>query len=49
MTEMANEKKGHMKLTIDLEVNEALMNVMKDVAATVSSKMMKRGGSESKD
>jgi hypothetical protein len=50
MTEM-NEKKGKMKLTVEVEVNEELMAVVKDAMSKASTKlpeMMRRGGSESK-
>jgi hypothetical protein len=46
MTEMA-EKKGRMKVTVELEVNEELMDVVKDAMSKASSKlpeMMRRGG-----
>jgi hypothetical protein len=47
MTEMATEKKGHMKVTIELEINEELMDVVKETKAKASSsipEMMRRGG-----
>jgi hypothetical protein len=50
MTEM-NEKKGKMKLTLEVEVNEELMAVVKDAMSKASTKlpeMMRRGGSENK-
>lgn len=50
MTEQT--KSGKMKLTIEVEVNEELMDVMKDAISKASSKlpeMMKRGGQESKE
>jgi ribosomal protein L16/L10AE len=50
MTEMT--KSGKMKLTIEVEVNEELMDVVKDAISKASSKlpeMMKRGGQESKE
>lgn len=50
MTEMT--KSGKMKLTVEVEVNEELMDVMKDAISKASSKlpeMMKRGGQESKE
>ena len=50
MTEM-NEKKGKMKLTVEVEVNEELMAVVKDAMSKASTKlpeMMRRGGSENK-
>ena len=55
MTEM-NEKKGKLKVTIELEVNEELMDVVKDAMSKASSKipeLMRRGsgqnGSEKKE
>ena len=27
---MVEEKKGHVKVTLDVEINDALMNMMKD-------------------
>lgn len=50
MTEMT--KSGKMKLTVEVEVNEELMDVMKDAISKASSKlpeMMKRGGQETKE
>lgn len=50
MTETS--KSGKMKLTIEVEVNEELMDVVKDAISKASSKlpeMMKRGGQESKE
>ena len=50
MTEMA-EKKGRMKLTVEIEVNEELMDVVKDAMSKASSKipeMMRRGNAENK-
>jgi ribosomal protein L16/L10AE len=50
MTEMT--KSGKMKLTVEVEVNEELMDVMKDAISKASSKlpeMMKRGGQENKE
>jgi hypothetical protein len=46
MTEMP-EKKGKLKVTVELEVNEELMGVVKDAMSKASAKipeMMKRGG-----
>lgn len=51
MTEMT-EKSGKMKLTVEVEVNEQLMEVVKEAMSKASSKlpeMMKRGGSEGKE
>ena len=39
---MSEEKKGHLKITFDLEVNEPLMEVMKDSMAKMPM-MMKHG------
>ncbi len=50
MTEMT-EKKGRLKLTVEVEVNEELMDVVKDAMSKASSKipeMMRRGGGENK-
>ena len=50
MTEI-NGKKGRMKLTVEVEVNEELMVVVKDAMSSASSKlpkMMRRGGPEDK-
>jgi hypothetical protein len=41
------EKKGKMKVTVELEVNEELMAVVKDAMSKASTKipeMMRRGG-----
>ncbi len=38
---MSEEKKGHVKITIDVEVNEPLMDVMKE-AITKMPAMMRR-------
>jgi hypothetical protein len=46
MTEVS-DKKGKMKITIELEVNEELMDVVKDAMSKASAKipeMMRRGG-----
>jgi hypothetical protein len=43
---MEETKKGHMKVTIEVEINEALMEGMKDVMSKMHWKMpemMKRG------
>ena len=48
MTEMP-EKKGRLKVTVELEVNEELMDVVKDSMSKMSNKLpelMKRGGTE---
>jgi len=47
MSEM--EKKGRLKLTVEVEVNEQLMDLAKETMSKMSSKipeMMKRGGGE---
>ncbi len=46
MTEMP-DKKGKLKVTVELEVNEELMSVVKDAMSKASTKipeMMRRGG-----
>jgi hypothetical protein len=46
MTEMS-DKKGKMKITVELEINEELMDVVKDAMSKASAKipeMMRRGG-----
>jgi hypothetical protein len=46
MSEMS-DKKGKLKVTVELEVNEELMDVVKDAMYKASSKipeMMRRGG-----
>jgi ribosomal protein L16/L10AE len=46
MTEVS-DKKGKMKITLELEVNEELMDVVKDAMSKASAKipeMMRRGG-----
>jgi hypothetical protein len=49
MTEMT-EKKGKLKVTIELEVNEELMGVVKDAMSKASAKLpeMMRRGNETK-
>ncbi len=47
MTEMMAEKKGRMKVTIELEINSELMDLAKDAMSKMSTRlpeMMKRGG-----
>ena len=39
MTEI--EKKGHMKLTVEVEVNEELMDVAKEAMSKMSSRLLK--------
>jgi hypothetical protein len=36
---MAEEKKGRVKITIEVEVNEPLMDVMKEAMSKMSLKM----------
>ena len=46
---MPEEKKGHFKVTIDVEVNEELMDLMKETISKMQwkmPKMMKRQGEE---
>jgi len=45
---MPEEKKGHFKVTIDVEVNEELMDLMKEAMSKMQWKMpkMKRQGEE---
>jgi hypothetical protein len=46
MSEMP-DKKGKLKVTVELEVNEELMDVVKDAMSKASSKipeMIRRGG-----
>ncbi len=44
---MTEEKKGRLKLTVEVEVNEELMDVVKEAMSKASSRipdMMRRGG-----
>lgn len=46
---MSEEKKGHFKVTIEVEVNEELMDLMKEAISKMQWKMpeiMKRKGEE---
>jgi hypothetical protein len=46
---MSEEKKGKMKVTLEVEINEELMNVMKEGISKMHWKMpemMKRQGEE---
>ena len=48
---MSEEKKGHLKVTLDVEINEELMNVMKEGMSKMHWKMpeiMKHGEEEKK-
>ena len=50
MTEM-NEKKGKLKVTLEVEVSEELMNLAKEAMSKMPMKMpemMRRGGEEKK-
>jgi hypothetical protein len=50
MTEIV-EKKGRLKLTVEVEVNDELMDLAKDAMSKMSTKlpeMMRRGGAENK-
>jgi hypothetical protein len=51
MTEIAN-KKGHMKLTVEVEVNEELMDVAKEAMSKMSTRLpeiMRRGNQEKQE
>jgi len=39
MTERMYEKKGHMRVTVDLEVNDELMEVFKDTLSKASTQL----------
>ncbi len=48
---MTGDKKGHLRVTLDVEINEELMNAMKDSMANISQhlpNMMRRGGTAEK-
>jgi hypothetical protein len=48
---MSEEKKGRMKITLEVEINEELMSAMKDAMSKIHWKMpemMKRGEEEKK-
>jgi hypothetical protein len=48
---MSEDKKGRLKVTLEVEVNEELMDVMKEGISKMSMKipeMMKRGEGEKK-
>jgi hypothetical protein len=48
---MPEEKKGHLKFTVDVEINEELMNIMKEGMTKMHWKipeMMKSGEEEKK-
>ncbi|MDR0373497.1 MAG: hypothetical protein LBI79_08090 [Nitrososphaerota archaeon] len=49
MAERVHEKKGRLRVTIDLEVNDELMDTFKDTMAKVSTRLpelIRRGGTE---
>jgi hypothetical protein len=51
MTEVT-EKKGRMKLTVEVEVNEELMDVAKEAMSKMSTRlpeMMRRGNQEKQE
>jgi hypothetical protein len=46
VSDLAEEKKGHMKVTLEVEINEALMDAIKEGMTKMHWKMpemMKRG------
>lgn len=48
---MSEEKKGKLKVSLEVEINEELMSVMKEGISKMNFKMsdiMKRGGEEKK-
>ena len=53
MTEMMPDKKGKLKLTLEIEVNEELMDLAKDamekMPKTVQGMMKKGSGEEKKE
>jgi hypothetical protein len=51
MTEIT-DKKGHMKLTVEVEVNEELMDVAKEAMSKMSTRLpeiMRRGNQEKQE
>lgn len=51
MTEIA-DKKGHMKLIVEVEVNEELMDVAKEAMSKMSTRLpeiMRRGNQEKQE
>ncbi len=45
------EKKGHLRVTLDVEINEELLEAMKDSMANIGQhlpNMMRRGGTSEK-
>ncbi|MDR1992544.1 MAG: hypothetical protein LBQ98_03455 [Nitrososphaerota archaeon] len=49
MVERTPEKKGHLRITVDLEVNDELMDTFKETVSRVSTRLpelMRRGGAE---
>jgi|APFre7841882654_1041346.scaffolds.fasta_scaffold11210_3 hypothetical protein len=45
---MSEEKKGHLKMTFELEMNEPLMDVVKDAVSKMPQMMMKRAEEDKK-
>jgi hypothetical protein len=43
---MSEDKKGRLKVTVEVEVNEALMDVVKEGMSKMLPEMMKRQGEE---
>jgi len=39
---MSEEKKGHVKITVEVEVNEALMDAMKEAMSKMPEMMRRR-------
>jgi hypothetical protein len=49
MTEQIHEKTGHMRVTVDLEINDELMDVFKDTMTKASIRLpelLRRNGTE---
>jgi len=49
MTKRIHEKKGHMRVIVDLEVNDELMDVFKDTMSKASIRLpdlLRRGNTE---
>ena len=49
MTERLHEKKGHLRLAVELEVNDELMDVVRDAVSKASIRLpelLGRGGTE---
>jgi hypothetical protein len=45
---MSEEKKGHLKITFELELNEPLMDVVKEGVSKMPQMMMKRAEEDKK-